>query len=172
MKQHSVNNQRVLAIDPTSRGFGFAVLESSELIDYGIREAKGNKNSVSLKKIADLIELYQPQIIVLENPTAKGSRRCLRVQELIREIKVLGSAKKVMTRCISRLQVKKAFALLGAATKYQIAVEITKLFPELEVRLPRIRKPWMSEDERMSIFDATALALTFCSAIKKKYRLE
>ena len=160
MKQHSVHNQRVLAIDPTSKGFGFAVLEGSALVDYGIREAKGDKNSASLKKIADLLELYQPQIIVLENPTAKGSRRCLRVQELIGEIKVLASAKKVKTCSISRLQVKKVFALLGASTKYQIAVEIAKRFPELELRLPRIRKPWMSEDERMSIFDAAALALT------------
>ena len=160
MKQPSVHNQRVLAIDPTSRGFGFAVLERSELIDYGIREAKGNKNSTCLKKIADLIELYQPWIIVLENPTAKGSRRCLRVQELIGEIKVLASAKKVKARSISRLQVKKTFALFGAVTKYQIAVEIAKRFPELEARLPWVRKPWMSEDERMSIFDAAALSMT------------
>ena len=29
-------------------------------------------------------------------------------------------------------------------------------FPELAPRLPRFRKPWMSEDYRMSIFDAIA----------------
>jgi hypothetical protein len=33
--------------------------------------------------------------------------------------------------------------------------------PELAPRLSRFRKPWMSEDYRMSIFDAVALALTF-----------
>jgi len=31
-------------------------------------------------------------------------------------------------------------------------------FPELARFLPRERKPWMSEDERMRIFDAAALA--------------
>ena len=37
-------------------------------------------------------------------------------------------------------------------------------FPELEKRLPRVRKPWMSEDERMSIFDAVALAIAHSQA--------
>jgi hypothetical protein len=39
-------------------------------------------------------------------------------------------------------------------------VAIAKRFPELAPRLPRFRKPWMSEDYRMSIFDAVAMALT------------
>jgi len=33
-------------------------------------------------------------------------------------------------------------------------------------RLPRLRKPWMSEDYRMSIFDAVALALTIFQKTK------
>jgi hypothetical protein len=39
---------------------------------------------------------------------------------------------------------------------------IAKRFPEeLGSRLPPERKPWMSEDSRMNIFDAVALALVF-----------
>ena len=45
--------------------------------------------------------------------------------------------------------------------KQEIAIAIAERFPELAPRLPRSRKPWMSEDYRMSIFDAVALALTF-----------
>ena len=45
--------------------------------------------------------------------------------------------------------------------KQEIAIAIAERFPELAPRLPRFRKPWMSEDYRMSIFDAVALALTF-----------
>jgi len=48
-----------------------------------------------------------------------------------------------------------------ATTKQEIAIAIAERFPELAPRLPRFRKPWMSEDYRMSIFDAVALALTF-----------
>jgi hypothetical protein len=43
-------------------------------------------------------------------------------------------------------------------------VAIAKRFPELALRLPRFRKPWMSEDYRMSIFDAAGFALAFYSA--------
>jgi len=35
-------------------------------------------------------------------------------------------------------------------------------------RLPRFRKPWMSEDSRMSIFDAVAFGLT-CFQTPKPY---
>jgi len=35
-------------------------------------------------------------------------------------------------------------------------------------RLPRFRKPWMSEDYRMSIFDAVALAIAFFQFQKEK----
>lgn len=52
---------------------------------------------------------------------------------------------------------KRAFP--GTANKHDIAVAIADRFPELAPRLPRVRKPWMSEDYRMSIFDAVGLAL-------------
>jgi len=47
------------------------------------------------------------------------------------------------------------------STAEAIAMAIAKRFPELAPRLPRFRKPWMSEDYRMSIFDAVGLGLAF-----------
>ena len=38
---------------------------------------------------------------------------------------------------------------------------IANRFPELDPRLPRFRKPWMSEDYRMSIFDRWRLPSPF-----------
>ena len=55
-----------------------------------------------------------------------------------------------------------------ATMKQEIAIAIAEHFPELAPRLPRSRKPWMSEDYRMSIFDAVALALTFFFKFKNK----
>jgi len=71
--------------------------------------------------------------------------------------------RKVKFKSFSRPEVKDGFAESGATTKQEIAVGITKRFPKLRPRLPRFRKPWMSEDYRMSIFDAVGLALTFSS---------
>jgi hypothetical protein len=64
-------------------------------------------------------------------------------------------------RSFSRVKVKLVFSESGAQTKQEIAVAIAKRFPELAPRLPRFRKPWMSEDYRMSIFDAVGFGLTF-----------
>jgi len=47
-------------------------------------------------------------------------------------------------------------------TKDGVAEIIAKQFPdELGSRLPPQRRPWTSEDYRMGIFDAMALALAF-----------
>jgi Holliday junction resolvasome RuvABC endonuclease subunit len=153
---------RVLAIDPSTRGFGFAILEGpNQLIDWGVKETKTNKRHRSLTLVDHLIERYQPSVVVVEDYEGKGSRRCRRIQRLIAEISKLVAKNKIKIKRFSRAKVKQAFSEAGASTKYQIAMAIANRFPELAPRLPRFRKPWMSEDYRMSIFDAVAFGLTF-----------
>jgi len=157
-RHSSENNQRVMGISPCPKGFGFAVLEGPEtLVDYAVKEVMGDRDRTCLKKIADLIECYQPDVIVLENPKGKGSRRFLRIQNLIQEIMKLAASEGLKARSFSQSEIKKAFSSSG--TKHHIATSLTKQFPELALRLPPARKPWMSEYERMGIFDAVALAL-------------
>jgi hypothetical protein len=56
----------------------------------------------------------------------------------------------------------KTFITDGQGTKHLLAEIMAKRFPaQLGLQLPPKRKPWMSEDSRMSIFDAVALALVF-----------
>src|SRR2546430_16674813 len=127
---------RVLAIDPSTRGFGFAVLEgANRLIDWGVKETKKNKNAKSITLIDDLIELYQPSVIVVEDYEGKGSRRCRRIQGLINDISKLAFKKKIRVRSFSRVKVKQAFVESGASNKQEIAGVIAKRFPELAPRL-------------------------------------
>jgi hypothetical protein len=61
-----------------------------------------------------------------------------------------------------RLGIMKTFITDGQGTKHALAEIMAERFPdELGSRLPPKRKPWMSEDSRMNIFDAAALALVF-----------
>jgi len=61
--------------------------------------------------------------------------------------------------------------LLGnpQGTKQEMAEMLAIQFPdELASRLPKKRKPWESEDGRMDIFDAVALALVLrLKAVKR-----
>jgi Holliday junction resolvasome RuvABC endonuclease subunit len=155
----------VLAIDPSTRGFGFAVLEGpNRLIDWGEKETKVDKNGKTLKLVADLIDRYQPNVIVVEDYAGKGSRRCRRIQGLINDISKLASKRKIRVKRFSRLKVKQAFSESGASNKQEIAAAIANRFRELAPRLPRFRKPWMSEDYWMSIFDAVGFGIAFFCA--------
>lgn len=169
MSSTFTREKRIIAVDPTTKGFGFVVMEGSErLIDWGVKGAKKSKKERSLELIADLIDRYQPDVIAVEDFAGKGSRRCQRVQELISRIQRLGLKKKIKTRGFSRSEVRKAFSQSGAFTKHQISTDIAQRLPELSPRLPPFRKPWMSEDYRMSIFDAVSFALTFFYFENKK----
>ena len=60
----------------------------------------------------------------------------------------------------SQKQIRRVFFGDTGGTKYALAEIIVERFPEeLGFRLPPKRRPWMSEDSRMDIFNAVALAL-------------
>ncbi len=162
MSSNRQTTTRVLAIDPTTKGFGFAILEGTErLVDWGVAHVDEPKHAHSLKRVDRLIQDYLPDVLVVEDAAGDGSRRCARVERLLRDTRTLAAKRRLKTRSFGRGAVRKAFASAGATTKEQIAGVLAAWYPELVLRLPPPRKPWMSEDERMSIFDAAALARTF-----------
>jgi hypothetical protein len=160
MKPRKPNPKRVLAIDPTSRGFGFVVLESpTMLVDWGVKSTRPNEATKTLAKVLEVIRHYRPEIIVLEDH--RETRRCARIQSLLDRICRLATSEGLKSRSIKVSRVKKVFRTFRANTKYEIAHAVAQQLPELAPRLPPYRKPWMSEDYRMAIFDAAALALTY-----------
>jgi hypothetical protein len=76
--------KRILAIDPFSRGVGFAVLEGpEELIDWGLKTTGRADNRKAVRIVETLIDRFQPDMLALENWDAAGSRRCRRVETLL-----------------------------------------------------------------------------------------
>jgi Holliday junction resolvasome RuvABC endonuclease subunit len=161
MNQINPKHFRILAIAPSTRGFGFAVLEGEvSLVDWGVKTVKGDKNVQSLAKVKKLITHYKPGALVLEDASAKGSRRSPRIRKLCQQIIKLAEARKMIVKLFSRDQVMKTFIADGQGTKHALAEVIAKRFPEeLGSRLPPKRKPWMSEQYQMGVFDAVALVL-------------
>lgn len=152
--------RRILAVDSVSRGFGFVVLETPDrLVDWGTKEARIEKQKTRLNKIAALWERYESDLLVLEDYAARGCRRSARVRGLLRRIQAAAVRRGLLVRAVPRRAVRKAFASCGARTKDEIARAVASEFPELAPHLPPPRKPWMSEDQRMGIFGAMALAV-------------
>lgn len=161
MIQNRPQHVRILSVAPSSRGFGFAVLEGKEmLVDWGVKSVEGDKNVRSLAKLEDIIVHYIPDVMVIHDHSRKESRCSARIRALSRRMIALASSRKVSVKSFSREEVRHVFFADAKGTKYALAEILAKRFPaELGFRLPPKRRPWMSEDYRMDIFDAVALAL-------------
>lgn len=174
MNLASLETIRVLAVDPTSKGFGYAVLEGPEiLVDWGVKDGSGDRrhrNRGCLEKAAALIVRYQPDVLVVERADVKGCLRRPRVRRLIKSLLTLARHHDLRVRRISRRTVLRCFSQTSAAKKYQVAVALTRQFPELELHLPPERRLGDSEDERMGIFDAVAFGYASYKSLRRARR--
>ena len=159
----SHDREIVLAVHPTSHGFGFVVMTSPLApVDWGFRGARsGQKNAVCLDKVAALIEAHQPDVMAIEDTAAPGVRRAVRIKQLERAISSLATDQAVDVHVYSRRAVASCFADVGAVTRYEVAVAIAKRVAAFERLLPPPRKIWMTEHQNLSVFSAAALAITY-----------
>jgi RNase H-fold protein (predicted Holliday junction resolvase) len=154
------NRNRTIGIDPTPRGYGFAVLEGpARLVDFGTTAVPNLKTRGYVERVEALIERYDPSVMVLENPHGKGSRRSKRVARVIRELETLAWRRHVKVRRVSRAEVRAVFNESGWR-KGEIASTLTGAYPALEDILPPKRRPWEAEREGMAVYDALSFALT------------
>lgn len=159
---HDPADAVVLAIYPITRGVGFALMKSPlSPIDWGIKGIqRGDRHASCLEKVAALVERHQPDTIVLEDPTAPRLQRARGIDRLTRAIESLARHERIDVYRYPRSVVQECFSQFGVRTRYDIAAAIAARIPVFERFLPHKRKLWESEDPRMGIFRAAALALT------------
>lgn len=167
---------RILGISPHSKGLGFVVLENNyELIDWGHKCCSTKPKTVTcsritpsiqlnkncLRAVTELIEFYEPDLVITEDWSVISCQRQKRVKTLLSQIHTLAEKRNLKTKRYSRLQIQKQFANYKVKTKHEIAVCLSSLFAELYSYLPKPRKAWMSEDRRIHVFTALSLCLVF-----------
>jgi hypothetical protein len=153
----------VISVYPNARGFAFTLFEAPlSPVDWGVVEVRGeNKNRECIRRISAMFGRYQPEALVLQDMSGRGSRRVHRVRDLNEAIATLAETQGISIFAYSRTQVLKCFEELGSPTKHRIAEVIAKHVPTFERYLPPPRKIWKSEDSRMGLFDAAALVVAF-----------
>jgi hypothetical protein len=147
---------RLLSIDITAKGFGFALLDAKRgLLDWGFCQVPASNDFTFLRRVGEKVRRGQPTAIVVENFTVvKGRENAARRRYIVMRI----AAEQNLGTChISREVVRRVF---GVGTKAEIAIALADRFPALRPRIPPARTPWRSEDERMHIFDALSFAAT------------
>src|ERR1035437_2564684 len=95
---------RILAITPSTKGFGYAVLEGQKLlVDWGVKSVTGDKNAGSIEKVEEMIAHSDPQVMVLEDIAIKGSHRSPRIKTLTKRLITVTERRtlKVIRRLVS-----------------------------------------------------------------------
>ena len=150
----------VLAIHPTSRGFGWVLFEGPLVpVDWGIASAKINKSAQCMVRFKQLLEQYQPSALVLERFDEDDSHRSERVRELAQTMHGFANNRDMDTLVYGRREVSAIVTGNGKANRHAVARAVAQRLPILRHRLPKARKLWQSEDNRQCLFDAAALGI-------------
>lgn len=152
---------RILAVDPSTRGFGYVVLEANgRAVDWGIKElsAKGKRvDKELLRRLDPIIDRYDPVMIALEDcrDGVRGERALRMIETVAGHAALLDRQRQLLTRD----EVRFILGLQETATKHDVALKVAECLPALKGYLPSKRRLGYSEAESMNIFDAAALAV-------------
>jgi hypothetical protein len=146
-----------------SRRFAFVLFEGTlSPYDWGMIEVRGAKNQQRvMDKVTSLLRRYVPDVLIMQDMGPEGTRRANRLALLNSALGSVVQELGIPIFTYSRADVYSEFRSMGFANKQMLAVLIAKHVPAFERHVPPPRKPWMSEDARMGLFDAAALALLF-----------
>jgi hypothetical protein len=161
MKPPVFKRDIVLAVHPSATGMGWTAFEGPLSVhDWAVFTAKLDKNAKCLAKLDKLLRRFEPAVLVLEMFKDGPRRRTWRVRKLCRDMVKLAAERGVHVEIYGRDEVAAGFSQFGVGTREGIATAVAFMIEGFEHRLPPPRRAWMSEDPRMALFNAAALALT------------
>ena len=154
---------RIMAVDPGMRYLGVVIMEGEKLIWYGIKTFPGRKTVPEMRPevqryLADLLQLYQPQVLAVEEPYYAQSLLNANLRKLTEHLKTWGRWKGLQVHSYVPPAVQ-AFFCRERKTKQSLAEAMIQQYPFLAryfTVLPWRRRYWFH------VFDAVGLAL-MCS---------
>src|SRR5207247_10529803 len=109
MKKSIPKYPRILGIAPSTRGFGFALLEGlNTLVDWGVKSIEGDKNTGSVARVKAMIAHYEPDVLVLENSLVRPFHRAERIRLLCKRIVSVAKSQNVSVVLLTRDQVRRS----------------------------------------------------------------
>src|SRR4051794_36583226 len=130
MKNASSSGIRILAIAPSTRGFGFAILEGDKvLVDWGAKFIQRDTSVAAVSIIKRLMVHYEPTIIALKT-TRKANIDKSRTRMLTDSVIQLASTCGIRLATFSRQQIVKAYFCSDRKTKYDVAQTVAREFSQ------------------------------------------
>lgn len=151
----------IITLYPNAFGMGYVISESpKELINYGVARIRPLSNNRYVKRLLYFIKHYNPTIIILRGYMESDKRISKRVIRIIQTIEREAEKQGLLVFKYAREDIKEVFKQFGGNSKYEISKTLTSWYPELQPRMPDIRKNTKAEHYQMGVFDAFALMLT------------
>jgi hypothetical protein len=137
------------------------VLETpAELLDWGVKRRRhkdGPRGGAWVRNgLPSLLAMWQPSLVVIKEPS---KHKTARMQRLLAGITREAGQRRIPVRCLPERAIRRAVGNESHVTKYAMASILCRHFPFLASALPSPRRAWESEDYRMNMFAAVALAL-------------
>jgi len=156
----SQKSELVLAIFPTSRGFGWVLFEGPMApVNWGIASVKRNRSAWCMTRFGKLIDLYRPKAILLEVNDSPEDVPRNRVATLAQDMRGFGVNRDIDVHVYSRAEIATSLLSNEHASRADVVEVVAELLPILRDRLPPPKRPWQSVDGRRCLFDAAALGI-------------
>lgn len=160
------NRDILLALDPGTRHLGFAAFDAFELVDYGIRNVKGQSTVESMlvaveRAVRRMICEKRPYALAVEKNNFSQIQQNVRLTMAISRMTAVAKRSRVRVFEFDPRTIRKAVCNDGNATKRELARIITASYPEMRAYLESNRR-WR-ERYYQNAFDAIACGLTFLS---------
>jgi len=153
--------QVVFSIYPNSRGFGYAVMTNSlTVLNSQVVHVRPISNIETLKRIRQLIDYYEPKIVIVEDYRGIGSRKSKRIQKIIESIVTYANKKHLAICKYSRADIRYVFSNFNAHTKHEISCVIAENIKNMKHKLYTPRLAHESEKYSAGAFDAVSLGIT------------
>lgn len=151
----------VLAVRPTTRGFGWVLFEGAFVpVDWGLVAARGDTSARAMRRFEKLLNQYRPAIVALEKPGPARKGVSSRARLLADTMRGFAENRDIDVPLYTRPEISLAVTGGEDATRHAVAEAVAEQLPILRYRLPPKRKPWLPEDDRQSLYDAAALGIT------------
>lgn len=163
-----IKNIRILGVDPGTKETGVAVTNGDELVYWGVKTLKrsGKRNcedvsNLAAKRIGELIQDYEPKVLVLEKSYAPSRLNSKTLCVLTRKIKALARKNGLQIAEYAPQVIKNSLCGTTRSSKLKVAKRIVARCPELE-RYMTPSKGWNRCREKywLKMFCALSLCLT------------
>jgi hypothetical protein len=155
---------RIMAVEIRAARLGYAVFETSKLLrDFGA--AWFDFPAAARSRIARLLELYRPSVLVLRGGSARYPRNMRKRKAIARIARDEARKLAIPVARTSELAFSSYFERHSCRDKYDVAAVLAAEFPDLASRLPLRPKFYDPEPRSILYFDSIALGVSYLRLI-------